>query len=105
MINTPKKQVRRGRDKRREERVAASLPVALATASGITRDVSATGIFFETEAQYAKGSTVDLTVELETPAGRLQLKCQGEIIRVEKRGTRVGVAVKITDSILRYAQD
>ena len=105
MAKTVKKQQQRRTQKRREELVAASLPVALANASGMTRDVSATGIFFETEAQYSKGNTIDLTVELNTPAGKLQLKCQGEIVRVEQRDTRVGVAVKITDSILRYAQN
>ena len=105
MPNTAKKQVRRKAEKRREVRVAASLPVALAKARGITRDVSATGIFFETEARFAQGNTIDLTVELTSPAGKMQFKCQGEIVRVEQHGARVGVAVKITDSILRYAQD
>jgi len=111
MTNTAKKQVRRRKaeklraDKRREERVQASLPVALATASGVTRDVSATGIFFETEAEYAKGNTIELAVELNTPAGKMQLKCQGVIVRIEHHESRVGVAVKITDSILSYAQD
>jgi hypothetical protein len=100
--NTANKQMHRKPDKRREERVAASLPVAMARAGGITRDVSATGIFFETDAQFAKGSTIDLAVELSSPAGRMQLKCQGEIVRVEQHGTRVGVAVKITDSVLSY---
>ena len=105
MTSTAKKQLRRRAEKRREERVAASIPVDLTKGSGMTRDVSATGIFFETEAQYAKGNTLDLTVEFDTPAGSLQLKCQGEIVRVEQRGALVGVAVKITDSILRYARD
>ena len=106
MANTAKKQVRRRANKRREERVQAGLLVALASGgSGVTRDISATGIFFETEAQYTKGNQIDLTVELDAPAGRLQLKCQGEIVRVEQHDGKVGVAVKITDSILRYAQD
>ena len=105
MVRTARKRVRRKAEKRREERVPAFLPVALAHASGMTLDVSATGIFFETEARYAKGNTIDLTVMLSTPAGKLQLKCQGEIVRIEQRDTRVGVAVKITDSLLRYAQE
>ena len=103
MAKTVKKQQQRRAQKRREERVAASLPVALANASGMTRDVSATGIFFETEAEYSPGNKIELTVELHSPAGKLQLKCQGAIVRIERHDSKVGVAVEITNSLLRYA--
>jgi hypothetical protein len=109
MTTNTKKQIRRKAEKRRGERVTASLPVAQSKGNGLTRDIGATGIFFETEAHFEQGSTIDLIVELDAPAGRHQrrrlLKYQGEIVRVEQHGTRVGVAVKITDSILRYVQD
>lgn len=91
---------KRDRDQRREERVSAVLPVDLGTATGITSDVSASGIFFETDASYAFGSAMDLAVEFETPGGKMMLKCHGTIIRVEPRGKRVGVAVKITESTI-----
>ena len=105
MTHTEKKQIRRKPEKRREKRVAASLPVILARASGLTRDVSASGVFFETDTQFAQGSRIDITVKLTSPAGRMRLECQGEIVRVEQHGTRMGVAVKITDSVLSYVQD
>lgn len=109
MTKGPKKRKRRKAENRRKERVAASLPVYQTKGNGISRDISATGIFFETEAHFEQGSTLDFIVELDAPAGRHQrrrlLKYQGEIIRVEQHGTRVGVAVKITDSKLRYVQD
>ena len=103
MVRIAKKRIRRRAEKRREERVPAFLPVALTHASGITRDVSATGIFFETEAEYSPGNKIELTVELHSPAGKLQLKCQGAIVRIERHDSKVGVAVEITDSLLRYA--
>ena len=109
MTKDTKKQIRRKAKKRRGERVAGSLPVYQAKGNGKTRDISATGIFFETEAHFEPGSTIDLIVDLDAPADRHQrrrlLKYQGEIVRVEQHGTRVGVAVKITVSILRYVQD
>ena len=40
------------------------------------------------------------TVELDTPGGKMRLKRQGEIVRIEPRDKRVGVAVKITESTL-----
>ena len=87
-------------NKRREERVSTALPVDLGTTKGITRDVSASGVFFETEAIYALGSEISFAVELGTPGGRMVLKCEGEIVRIEPRGQRVGVAVRIAESAL-----
>jgi hypothetical protein len=93
-------QQQRESNKRREERVSTALPVDLGTTKGITRDVSASGMFFEADATYALESEITFAVELDTPGGRMLLKCEGEIVRIEPRGARVGVAVKIIDSTL-----
>ena len=85
---------------RREERVSAALPVDLGTATGITSDVSASGVFFETDATYALASEISFAVQLETPGGKMMLRCKGEIVRIEPRGKRVGVAVKIVESTM-----
>jgi hypothetical protein len=90
-------------EQRREERVPASLPVGLDGGSGVTRDVSASGIFFETDASYAAGSHIRFTVAIGTPGGDMVLSCQGEIVRVEHLGAKVGVAVRITESSIRPA--
>jgi hypothetical protein len=87
----------RDQGQRKEERVSAALSVDLGNATGITRDVSASGIFFEMDASYAFGTTMDLTVELDTPGGKMLLKCHGNVARIEPRGKRVGVAVKMTE--------
>ncbi len=95
---------KRDKRQRKEERVSATLPVNLGTAKVITKDVSASGIFFETDAAYAIDSTISFTVELNTPGGKRLLKCRGSIVRVERRGEKVGVAVKITESTLEAVQ-
>ena len=87
-------------DQRREERVSTSLPVDLGTATGITRDVSASGVCFEIDATYALASEISFAVQLETPGGKMRLNCRGSIVRIEPRGSRVGVAVKITESTM-----
>lgn len=92
--------VKQDEEKRREERISAALPVDLEGATGITRDVSASGICFETEASYAVGNPISFTVKLDAPGGKMMLKCRGQIVRVEPRATRVGVAVKITESTM-----
>jgi len=37
---------------------------------------------------------------MDTPGGKMMLKCHASIVRIEPRGKRVGVAVKITESTL-----
>ena len=87
-------------ENRREERVSASLPVKLGSTTGITRDVSASGICFETDVSYKVGSPISFAVHMDAPGGKMVLNCRGEIVRVEPRGGRVGVAVKIVESKL-----
>ena len=57
-------------------------------------------MFFETDAAYAVGSAISLKVELATPGAKMMLKCHGSIVRIELRGKRVGVAVKISESTM-----
>lgn len=90
----------REQEKRRDERIFTALPVDLGTATGITRNVSASGVFFEVDATYLLGSTISFTVALDTPGGKMMLKCEGEIVRIEPRDARMGVAVKIVESTL-----
>jgi hypothetical protein len=97
------------REKRRGERVSAVLPVRLGTTTGVTRDVSATGIFFETDVFEGlgelvnPGDLVNFTVEFNSSRGKTMLHCQGDVVRVEQRDSGVGVAVRITESVMRLA--
>jgi hypothetical protein len=82
------------------------MPVHLGDSqTGVTRDVSASGIFFETDCRFAKGSSIHFTIDIEAAAGKIALNCQGEIVRVEERAGRVGVAVKIVESVLKPAPE
>ena len=85
-------------EKGRQKRIAAVLPVRLNDAAGVTRDVSVTGIFFETDAVLAPGSSIEFLVDIDIPAGKRTLVCLGNIVRTEARDNRLGVAVKILDS-------
>lgn len=86
------------KSKRREERVSTALPVILENATGITSDVSASGVYFETEAALSVGSAIRFTLELDSPRGKMLLNCSGRIVRTESRNSRLGVAVKIIKS-------
>lgn len=92
------------KQKRKEERVSTELPVYLGGTIGKTRDVSASGILFETDASYALNSSISFAVELDTSGGKMVLRCRGDIVRIEPKGKKVNVAVKITQSTLEPAK-
>ena len=91
---------RKRKEQRKDERVAASLPVALASGKGVTRDVSASGVFFETDAAYGVGSPIRFVLNLDTPWGKVMFKCDGRIVRVEPHDRKVAVAVRFAESTL-----
>lgn len=64
-----------------------------------TRDVSYRGLYFLSEAEYKAGNPIEFVITLpqQVPnGGDVNIRCQGEIVRVESTGNgRVGVAAKI----------
>lgn len=90
--------VRSGPGARTEERIVCGLPVDLGIATGVTRDISASGVFFETEATYPLSSSIQFEMKLDTLQDNILVKCRGDIVRVEPRNKQVGVAVKITEA-------
>jgi hypothetical protein len=88
-------------DKRQEERMSVRRPVRLNRGAGVTHNISASGVFFETNADFALGSKIIFAIELDGARGeKLELICRGEIVRVELRGSKACVAAKIVTSKL-----
>ena len=91
-----------GAEQRKEERVRAALRVQLTDdAVGVTRDVSASGLFFETLASYAAENPISFTIEIPSPGGAILLSCRAEIMRIERREAQVGIAAKFLETKLR----
>ena len=93
--------------RRAQQRVTAAMPVKLldGSATGITRDISPSGIYFETDEELASGSPIEFVLEFDNPSGKLLLECKGEIVRVERAGGKVGIAAKILESHLERATE
>ena len=89
-------------EKRKHVRIRAELPVSLEKATGITRDISATGAFFWTSGNHAIGDRIGFAIELKNGSGMVW-SCEGEVVRVQLRGKNVGVAVKITETTVESA--
>lgn len=83
-------------EKRRDFRAPSTLPVVLENATGTLRDISASGAFFWTQGIFAPGDSISFAIELESSGNRVLWKCEGDIVRTERRGPNVGIGVRIT---------
>ena len=88
-------------ERRTEERVRAALPVTVDGSSGITRDVSASALYFEAEGAFFPGQRIMLVVGIDTAAGKISLCCEGKVVRVDKHDGQQGAAVLIARSTLK----
>ena len=94
-------------ERRQASRVRIVLPVdvmlpeqpeQLETKRGITRDVSASGMFYKTEHALPLGAPVRVVLRLEQglPKPPLRVVCEGRVVRVESCEGKAGVAVTFT---------
>lgn len=96
--HTPKRE--RGSD-----RFETELPVDVDGAQGLTRNISATGIYFETSVGHELGSRVHFTIEMMIQGQKKKLVCDGEVVRVDHTGAAVGIAARLVESFFEDAED
>jgi Tfp pilus assembly protein PilZ len=82
-------------ERRKGERFKLAVPVQLNDGTGITCDISTSGIFFETERTYSIGDTIRLSLSFEQET----LQCEGRVMRVEPHNGQFGVAVELTSYV------
>ncbi|MDR3368488.1 PilZ domain-containing protein [Rhodoferax sp.] len=88
----------KGQSGRSADRFTSELPVEINGAIGLTRNVSATGVYFETTADQAPGSRVRFVVEVLVNGEKLKMVCAGDVVRVEQKLGMLGIAVKLSSS-------
>jgi hypothetical protein len=87
-----------GIEHRIEDRVFVALPVTLEGSKGVTRDVSATGVYFECDVDCAAGSDIAFSLEFEDLGFPLLVwNCKGMVVRIEKKNGKTGIAARITE--------
>jgi hypothetical protein len=103
-MSMPSSQLKQStKTQRREDRARNTLPLKVShdNGVGVTRDLSVSGVYFETSSRYHAGSVIKMTIAFDGPAG-MQLECEGTIVRVEDCGPdKVGIAVSMTSKALR----
>ena len=87
-----------GRSRRAADRVASELPVEIGGAKGLTKNLSATGVYLQTTVDQVPGSRVHFVVEVLVNGEALKMVCTGEVTRVERNVGTVGIAVKLASS-------
>ncbi len=80
------------------DRFDTELPVEISGAKGLTRNISATGVYFEAQVSQEVGSHVSFTVEVTVRGEVLKLVCEGEVVRVDHKDGTVGIAAKLGSS-------
>jgi len=90
---TQKGAVAMGEEKRREERIKLEVPVMLLTGVGMSRDISGSAIYFETEQFLPRGCPVNFLVRLDHDCldSPLHLHCRGLVMRVDAAGEKFGI--------------
>ena len=88
-------------DRRSELRERVKLPVSLSGGqSGLTLDVSPSGLSFCFSGRLEAGSTIELSIALPDDDRPLRLQAQALVVRVESRGRSFGVGVRLLSSTL-----
>ncbi|HLK05286.1 MAG TPA: PilZ domain-containing protein [Candidatus Acidoferrum sp.] len=95
-----------GAERREARRFTMTLPLRVFPheSTGIefkaqTRDVSYRGLYFLADAKFSVGSAIDFVITLPeqvTQSGDVNIRCQGQVVRVEPGDNgNVGIAAKI----------
>jgi len=84
-------------ERRRHERHDVSLPVKLEWGEGMTRDMSVSGAYIEAPIfDVPVGQPFNFSVTVgQAESGTWTLRCQGMVIRIDKRGDQIGIAASI----------
>ena len=78
--------------------VRSNGPAGIAEKQGKTRDVSFRGLFFTTDGEYQPGTQIEFVLMLPkeiTQAADVNIRCYGQVLRVELNDKTRGIAARI----------
>lgn len=80
------------------------MPVEFPSGTGVTRDISIGGFYFETEEEISLGAEMDFTL-LFSAGHSGAVACHGHVVRVDRLARGIGVAVSIEFIDLEFDKD
>ncbi|RYF17144.1 MAG: PilZ domain-containing protein [Comamonadaceae bacterium] len=82
-------------DRRGAERFGAAMPVRVDGRPGTTEDLSTSGLSFLADHEYAPGARIDVVIEYLLDGHNYPLRCEAEVVRVERAGTGYRVGARL----------
>jgi hypothetical protein len=93
-----------GREQRNAARFDTRLPLRIDGSDGLTQNISAHGVNFETEVEPPLGALVNFSLEF-TQNGRPQrLLCEGKVVRVEREADCFRVAARLLAPLFEFEE-
>jgi hypothetical protein len=81
-----------GIERRRAERHSIGLKIEFDTGSGLSRDVSGLGVYFQTDVRFVEGDEIAFLMVIPDA---VNVKCRGHVVRVDEKNGQYGVATTI----------
>ena len=92
-------------ERRSGERFLVALPVQTNKGPGVTRDVSASGLYLITDQPLTAGESLDLTLDFPDREGApYRLRARGTVVRVEDAQGSVGAGIALDEGSRYLAQ-
>jgi hypothetical protein len=91
----PSSSAPKARNQRGAERFDIVLPVRIEGVRGTTQNISAHGVYFETDVPPPLGALLNFTVEFTLYGRRQSLLCEGKVVRIDPLAGRFGVAARL----------
>jgi choline dehydrogenase-like flavoprotein len=82
-------------DRRKAQRYPVALPIEFDDGTGTTRNMSTTGVRFETDRALVPGALVRFRLTMEEEDVPTRLRCEGTVVIAERHETIWEVAVQI----------
>ncbi|HYW58770.1 MAG TPA: PilZ domain-containing protein [Polaromonas sp.] len=86
-------------NQRAAQRFGVALRLTIAGGEGITHDLSASGLYFESDRSYEVGSVMELVLEFPGSTRVHPLPCEAEVVRVSNAGESFNVAVRLMEPL------
>jgi hypothetical protein len=91
-------------EQRTNPRESLAVPLKLGGGTvAVTRDISATGLYFEIKGRHVIEGPLDF--ELQLPEARMKFTSIGEIVRIDHSDDMTGVAVRLLSPRLERVDD
>lgn len=82
-------------EQRAAQRFGVAVRLTIDGDEGATHDLSATGLYFQSDRRYEPGASLELVLEFPGAGRILPLTCEAQVVRVAPAGDGFNIAVRL----------